>query len=229
MTTSKKGFTCGERSRTTLLPFDAAQGKRGFTLLELLIVIAILAILASITFVALNPAELLKKARDSQRISDLASMRTAINYYVVNVSDPEWGGQSATTGCFDDATGKTTYSHVSSVLYTGTTASSTTTMVTDGTGWIHLNLSALPGGSPLAKWPIDPNPTTATASPSRYYAYLCNHANTTFTLYVNMESMTYKYGGSGDVESKDGGSIITVYEVGTAFLGSTTSSAFYPG
>jgi len=203
--------------------------KKGFTLLELLIVIAILAILASITFIAINPSELLKKARDSQRIADLASMRTAINYYVVNVSNPELGGQSATTGCLDDASGKTTYSHVSGVLYTGTTASSTTVQATDGTGWIHLNLSGLAGGSPLAKWPVDPNLTVYDATPPRYYAYLCNHANTTFTLYANMESTTYAKGGTGDVENKDGGSISTLYEVGTAFLGSTTSAAFYSG
>ena len=42
----------------------------GFTLLELLIVISVLAILSVALIVVLNPAETLKKGRDSQRISD---------------------------------------------------------------------------------------------------------------------------------------------------------------
>jgi len=44
--------------------------KKGFTLLELLIVIGILAILSTTVVLVINPAELLKKARDSQRISE---------------------------------------------------------------------------------------------------------------------------------------------------------------
>ena len=52
--------------------------KRGFTLLELLIVIGILAILATVAILAINPGELLKRSRDSSRISDLATIKTAI-------------------------------------------------------------------------------------------------------------------------------------------------------
>ncbi|MCK5085475.1 prepilin-type N-terminal cleavage/methylation domain-containing protein, partial [Candidatus Parcubacteria bacterium] len=50
----------------------------GFTLLELLIVIAILAILSAVLILILNPAETMKKSRDTQRMSDLATMKTAI-------------------------------------------------------------------------------------------------------------------------------------------------------
>ncbi|MDD4931154.1 MAG: prepilin-type N-terminal cleavage/methylation domain-containing protein, partial [Candidatus Colwellbacteria bacterium] len=44
---------------------------KSFTLVELLIVIAILAVLAAAVVVVLNPAELLAQARDSQRSTDL--------------------------------------------------------------------------------------------------------------------------------------------------------------
>src|SRR3990170_5114263 len=149
--------------------------KRGFTLLELLIVIAILAILASVTFVALNPAELLKKSRDSQRLADLASMRTAINYYIANTSSPVLGTNS-TTGCQTNTT-PSVYSHVSGVvaLTTFTTSAATTAQGVDGTGWIKVPLTTLTGGSPLSRWPIDPNLTAANASPGRYYAYVCDN------------------------------------------------------
>lgn len=201
--------------------------KKGFTLLELLIVIAILAILASVTFVALNPSELLKKSRDSQRLTDLASVKTAINYYIANTSTPILG-DSSSAGCIDETTDYT-YSHVASVAYTDTTNKGNTAQTIGTSGWITVRLDQLTGGSPLAKWPIDPNPTTATANPSRYYAYLCNDTNVTFTLFTNMESATYTQNGTGDVESKDGGSISSLYEVGSAFLVATTSTNFFPG
>jgi len=207
--------------------------KKGFTLLELLIVIAILAILASVTFVALNPAELLKKSRDTQRLADLASVKTAINYYIANTSSPTLGTalDGTGTGCIDNATDYT-FSHITAAYYTDTTSgydapASRNSQAVGASGWIPVRLDHLTGGSPLSRWPVDPNVTTATANPGRYYAYLCNHTNVTFTLYTNMESSTYTYGGSGDVESKDGGSILSLYEVGSAFLASTTSAQFF--
>ncbi|NCN53269.1 prepilin-type N-terminal cleavage/methylation domain-containing protein [Candidatus Wolfebacteria bacterium] len=42
-----------------------------FTLIELVIVIAILAILAAVVVLVINPAEHMKLARDSTRMSDL--------------------------------------------------------------------------------------------------------------------------------------------------------------
>ena len=63
--------------------------KKGFTLLELLIVIAILSILGAIVIFLLNPAETLKKARDSQRISDLSTIKTALGIYMTSVSSSD--------------------------------------------------------------------------------------------------------------------------------------------
>ncbi len=71
----------------------------GFTLLELLIVIAILAILSVALVLVLNPAETLKKARDSQRISDLSTIKTAIGLYMTTVSPTYLGGAALNTMC----------------------------------------------------------------------------------------------------------------------------------
>ena len=54
----------------------------GFTLLELLIVIAIIAVLSVALVIVLNPAEALRKSRDAQRISDLTTLKKAIGLYL---------------------------------------------------------------------------------------------------------------------------------------------------
>lgn len=53
--------------------------KKGFTLIELLVVVAIIAILALIVLLALNPVEMARRSRDSRRLSDLGTLRRAID------------------------------------------------------------------------------------------------------------------------------------------------------
>jgi len=187
--------------------------KRGFTLLELLIVIGILAILSTTMILVINPAELLKKARDSQRISDLSTVKTVIAYYLTVVASPSIGATA------------TSYNNVStSVSCTGFTGAATSTAQTvDGNGWIPISFTSISDGSPIPSLPLDPNPTAYNATTGRYYVYLVS-ANTTYELVANMESDYYKNGGTSDVESKDGGKISALYEVGTN-LALTTSSA----
>jgi len=70
--------------------------KKGFTLVELMIVIAILAILAAIVIFALNPAELFRRARDSQRMSDIRVLSSAISYYLADATTPILDGSTNT-------------------------------------------------------------------------------------------------------------------------------------
>lgn len=51
---------------------------KGFTLVELLIVIAIIAVLASVVFVALDPLKRFKDARDSTRWNDVTALLSAV-------------------------------------------------------------------------------------------------------------------------------------------------------
>jgi len=55
--------------------------RKGFTLLELLLVIAVLSILASITIIAINPAEQFRDARDAERQSDVYTIMNALHQY----------------------------------------------------------------------------------------------------------------------------------------------------
>ena len=58
--------------------------EKSFTLVELLIVIAILAILAAVVIIVLNPSEFLKQARDSRRIDELQTINKTIGQYLAD-------------------------------------------------------------------------------------------------------------------------------------------------
>ena len=58
---------------------DSRFATSGFTLIEILIVVAIIGILASVALVGLNPVQ--KKGRDARRISDLRQIQTSLELY----------------------------------------------------------------------------------------------------------------------------------------------------
>ena len=212
--------------------------KKGFTLIELLIVIAILALLMSIVVVTLNPAELLRKSRDTKRVSDLNALRTALNLYVTDKSAPDLdGADSCSTNTWfslaaNGASGCTTLAGSLCTL---------TPRLTNGSGWIPVNFGSISSGSPLSALPVDPtNATSTTALSNLYYTYKCDSSSMTFELNAAMESSYYRstaYGGSagdGDVCSTDGGNNDLLYEVGSKpgldllTNSTTTSGYFYP-
>ena len=173
--------------------------KKGFTLLELLIVISILAILSTVVVLVLNPAEYLAQARDAQRISDLTTLNSAITFYLANVSNPTW------TGC---GTIVCTFSGNIPGTSTACGSTSSSTVVT-GSGWVPIQFSAITPSSPIGREPVDPTNDT-----TYKYAYNCSSTASSWELVGRMQSTKYTTG-SNNVQSNDGGNNTSNYEIGT--------------
>ena len=198
--------------------------KKGFTLIELLVVIGILAVLATATALILNPAELLKQSRDSTRVADLASLTNALDLYLSDQSTTWMNGPTNGTKLYSVAnqggctSGTASKSATNPAVLCVTSIDRTTT----GSGWVDVNLNAITTGSPVSRLPLDPNNGSANcgASPANcFYEYIPNETTSKkYELDASMESVKFKAGGTGNIESTDGGDSSGAYEVGTSLV-----------
>jgi len=171
--------------------------QKGFTLIELLIVIAIIGLLAAVVLIAINPAEMMKRGRDSQRLSDVTNLKKAIDIYVAtSFQIPATCVASTLYGC-------------------GAAACTDAQRSSAGTGWVPIILT-----QNIPTLPVDPSsgqtitytaavPGTATAN----YRLACSPASTTFEINTYLESTT-----NTSKISSDGGNSAILFETGTDLL-----------
>ncbi|MFA6520811.1 MAG: prepilin-type N-terminal cleavage/methylation domain-containing protein [Candidatus Gracilibacteria bacterium] len=130
-----------------------SQIRKGFTMVELIIVIAIIAVLAAGVFVAIDPAKRLHEARNSRRHTDTASILDAL----IKIQADNRGTHYTTVAA---ATAGNFYA-------IGTAANGCdTTCTAKVTQAACLDLSAVPTNY-IASIPVDPS--TGTAANSDYY------------------------------------------------------------
>jgi prepilin-type N-terminal cleavage/methylation domain-containing protein len=184
---------------------------KGFTLVELLVVIGIIVVLSVFVVLTLNPAELLRQARDSTRVSDLAVMKSAFALYLVDVSSPDVDGNNEICSISASSTVVACNSRFANLTAvnaaTSTVASSS---LNNGSGWIPVDFTGITSGAPIANLPVDP-----VNSATLYYAYAGSSSTLTYEINAAMESQKYQHNGANDVESTDGGDNADLYEVGT--------------
>ncbi len=180
------------------------KNRNSFTLIELLVVLALVAILSVVVILTLNPAELIKQARDSNRLSDLSTINTALNLFSADVTG---GFMGTSTNVYVSI--PSTLSDCSNLglptLPAGYAYSCVTSAVnrnTDGTGWIPVNFERISSNSPISQLPIDPQNTTST----KYYTYVTGGS---WKVIAAPESQKYLA-----TAGTDGGSNIGQFEVG---------------
>lgn len=137
--------------------------KKGFTLIELIIVVAIIALLAAATFVAVNPAKRIGESQDAQRWSDISAIADAWMKYAVDNS-----GLYSTS-----ATNGTTYNIATT---TGGTHSNTHCTATTTTALI--SLKGLSTSGYIGNLPTDPTHAYGTEDyHTQYYFYKDSNNN----------------------------------------------------
>ena len=186
--------SCILKGKHVAASFPPMHPSKAFTLIELLVVIAIIAILAVVIVLTLNPADLLRQSRDSNRLSDLDTITHALTIY----SADQGGGSN-----FNLGTSSVTYISIPDPAAATAAGSDCSALgfpaggnfhcagpnyykKTDGTGWIPVNFTQMSTGVPLSSLPIDP---TNQSSTDLYYSYTTD--GSTFELIANPESQKY--------------------------------------
>lgn len=181
-----------------------------FTLIELLVVIAIIAILAIVVVLTLNPAQLLAQSRDANRVSDMATLQSAINLYSTDQS-----------GASSYSLGSSTVVYVSipdsssicgdlglSALPAGDSyscASATSSRNTNASGWIPIDFQNISAGTPISSLPVD-----ATNNSSSWLYYTYTTAGGKYQITAHLESQKYLAS-----EPASGGADPLLYTAGT--------------
>jgi type II secretory pathway pseudopilin PulG len=187
--------------------------RASFTLIELLVVVAVLVVLSAVVLFAINPAELLRQNRDTARLSGLGSLHAALS--LLQLEGPEnvsFGAPNTVYVSIPDSS-PTCANLGLQTLTSGwnyACAPSSTHTRVDGTGWVPVNLTGIPGGSTISSLPVDPLNATRTGT---YYTYA---GGSSWEVDARLESVKYGYGSVTSTPSmSDGGNNDYLYEVGS--------------
>lgn len=169
---------------------------RGFTLVELLVVIAIIAILAAVVVLIINPIELTRRSRDAARLTDLANLQQAINVAAQEAtsSGSEILCKGVSAPCVDSSFPIT----------------ENVTRKADGTGWVKVDMSSQKSVS-VPTLPVDPlNDATFN------YDYASNGSAWEINAVLESDQQKAKmYNDGGNNNDSTTGTTTARYEVGS--------------
>lgn len=181
---------------------------KAFTLIELLVVIAIIAILAVVVVLTLNPVQLLAQSRDANRVSDMATLNSAINLYNADQAGASTYSLGAATTSYisvPSTSSNCSTLGIASSAYNYSCSTSANYRNASATGWVPIAFNSISSGAPFGSLPVDPVDQT---SSNLYYSYETNGSQ--YVLSAFMESSKY----AKNMETT-GGVDPALYEIGS--------------
>ncbi len=178
----------------------------GFTGIELLIVVGAISLLIYSIIITLQPIEILKESRDTERLADLGVLSSALNYHLANSSSSKLSNsEDFSCDLHFGASSKT----AENSPWSNKTLAHGGIFELDGSGWIAIDLTTSNIGLYDEHLPKDP-----LNNEKFFYAFSCDELLRSFELNANLESKRFRSEGSEDKESKDGGDNSYWYEIG---------------
>lgn len=132
--------------------------KSGFTLIELIIVIAVIALLAAATFVAINPAKRVGDAQDAQRWQDATAIADAFQAYLADNRGTEPTSTSPATGL------PRTFMISSTTPGSSVPSNCEASLAANGTAGRYINLMSLVAAGYIGQIPQNPSYTSTNSS-----------------------------------------------------------------
>lgn len=171
------------------------QKYKGFTLVELLVVIAIVAILAAVVVLIINPLELTRRGRDAARLSDLSNLQNAINVAVQEATN-----SGSAILCAGDPDG-------AYPCYEPSYPVGANTRLSNNQGWVKVNLGGNKSVS-VPTLPVDPTNDT-----TYHYTYCAD--NDAWEIDATLESDQQKPKMAADGGDENAMDTTGRYEVGS--------------
>lgn len=183
----------------------------GFTTVELLVAVTILAVLAILVVTVINPIDLLKQGKDSNRVASLNAVNNALRFLTENEPGTFIGTSSVVyvsiPSAVSDCSNLGLPTLPSGWMYGCATSANLRKI--DGTGWIPVNFNSLPAGSPISELPVDSKNSTSTRN---YFTYVASGSS--WELAFAPEAEKNKLGGANNLTIKDGGQKASLFEIG---------------
>jgi prepilin-type N-terminal cleavage/methylation domain-containing protein len=149
------------------------KSNRGFTLIELLIVIGILSILSVAVVMVINPTEIIRQTRDTQRLTEINTINSGISLAQSLNSGIYLGESQKVYISLPDDINPDCSSYINlpplPPPWVYSCVSLANLRKVDGTGWIPVNFTSVTGTNILSALPVDPTNTDASGL---YYTYV---------------------------------------------------------